>query len=47
MKLVVAAVFTNFETHVVVDEGMEQMDHLVARPVAEKLLMGFKHLPKA
>jgi hypothetical protein len=47
MKLVVAAVITNFETHVVDDQGMEQMDHLLARPVAEKVLMGFKRLPTA
>jgi hypothetical protein len=47
MKLVVAAVYTNYTTYIVDDEGIEQIDHMIARPVAEKLLLGFKRLPKA
>ncbi len=47
MKLIVGAVYTNFTTYIVDDEGIEQRDHMVARPKSEKLLLGFKRLPKA
>ena len=47
MKVVVAAIYTNYTTYVIDDEGIEQMDTMVARPAGEKLILGFNLLPKA
>jgi hypothetical protein len=47
MKVVMAAIFTNYTAHVIDDEGIEQVDSMVARPVAEKLILGFKRVDKA
>lgn len=46
MKLVVAAIYTNFESAVVDDEGMEQMDAGIAAPVGDRLVLRFRHLPR-
>ena len=39
MKLIVAAIYTNFETSVVDDTGIEQADAYVAGPVGKKPLL--------
>ena len=44
MKLVTAAIYTNFVTEVVDDEGIEQVDAYIARPKGEKLILGFRHV---
>jgi hypothetical protein len=46
MKLVVAAVCVNFDIYVVDDSGIEQRDHMIARPVADNVLLGFKRVPQ-
>jgi len=47
MKVVVAAIYTNYTTYVIDDEGIEQLDAMVASPAREKLVLGFNRLPKA
>lgn len=42
MKLVLAAVYTNFETTIVNDSGMEQRDGIIASPVGDKLILKLK-----
>jgi hypothetical protein len=44
LKLVAAGVFANFDILLVEDHGMEQVDNMIARPVAEKMIVGFKRL---
>ncbi|KAK1728414.1 hypothetical protein CaCOL14_012841 [Colletotrichum acutatum] len=44
MKLIVAAIWTNFTTHVVDDTGIEQDDTYTARPVGERLILRFEHV---
>lgn len=44
MKLVTAAIYTNYVTEVVDDEGMEQIDAYIARPRGEKLLLRFRRV---
>lgn len=44
MKLVVAAIYTNFRTEVVDGEGMEQVDSYVAGPVGGKCVLRFKRV---
>ena len=44
MKLVVAAVYTNYTTEIVDDEGMEQADTYISGPVGEKCVLRFKHI---
>ena len=44
MKLVTAALYTNFVTEVVDDEGIEQVDDYIARPRGEKLVLRFRHV---
>lgn len=46
MKLVVAAIYTNYTTYVIDDEGIEQLDSMVARPTGEKLILGFNRLQR-
>lgn len=41
MKLITAAVFVNFTTHVVDDEGIEQVDAYTAMPKSNKLILRF------
>ena len=43
MKLVIAAIYTNYVTEIVDDEGIEQADTYISRPVADKLILKFKH----
>lgn len=44
MKLVVAAVYTNYTTEIVDAEGIEQADEFISGPVGEKLVLRFKHV---
>lgn len=44
MKLVIAAIYTNYVTEIVDDEGLEQVDAYIARPKGEKLILRFKHV---
>lgn len=44
MKLVIAAVYTNYTTEIVDDEGMEQADCFVAGPVGGKCVLRFKRV---
>ncbi len=44
MKLIVAAVYTNFETVVVDDVGIGQVDAYTAGPRAERLILRFKRV---
>jgi hypothetical protein len=46
MKLVVASVYTNYTTHIVDDEGIEQEEGMIGSPVGEKLILRFNHIPK-
>jgi hypothetical protein len=46
MKLIVASIYTNYETYIIDDEGIEQLDSMVAYPVGEKLILGFNRIPK-
>jgi hypothetical protein len=47
MKLTVAAIYTNYTTYIIDDEGIEQLDRMVASPAGEKLILGFNHIAKA
>ncbi len=46
MKLVTAAIYTNYTTHIVDDEGIEQVDAYTAHPRANKLILKFERLEK-
>jgi hypothetical protein len=41
IKLVIAAVYSNFRTQVVNDEGIEQMDGYTCGPTSNKLILSF------
>ena len=43
MKLAVAAIYTNYTTSIVDDEGIEQLDNYIAVPTSHKLILSFKH----
>ena len=42
IKLIVAAVYSSFETRIVDDEGIEQVDAYTAMPRSNKLILSFK-----
>ena len=44
MKLIIAAIYTNFSTHIVDDEGIEQVDAYTAGPRGNKLILRFEHV---
>ena len=44
MKLVIAAIYTNYTTEIVDDEGIEQADTFVSAPVGGKLILRFKRV---
>ena len=46
MKLMVAAIYTNYTTSIIDDEGMEQADAFLGHPVGEKLLLKLNPLPR-
>jgi hypothetical protein len=47
MKLIIGSIYTNYTTYVVNDDGIEQLDGMVAAPAAEQLILGFKRSSKA
>jgi hypothetical protein len=42
MKLIIAAVYTNFKSHIVNDAGIEQMDGYMGHPKSNKLFLRFE-----
>lgn len=42
MKNVIAAIYTNFISHIVDDTGMEQTDGYTSRPASESLTLSFE-----
>lgn len=44
MKLVIAAIYSNFTTEIVDAEGIEQSDEFISRPVGEKLVLRFRRV---
>jgi cytochrome P450 len=44
LKVVLAAIYLNFETFIVDDEGIEQIDDMMATPKSDKLILGFKRI---
>ncbi|KAF2667232.1 putative cytochrome P450 monooxygenase [Microthyrium microscopicum] len=44
LKLVLAAIYTNYETTIIDDEGIEQLDDMMATPKGDKLILGFTFL---
>ena len=44
MKLVTAAIYTNYTTSIVDDEGIEQLQSFVAGPKGGKLILAFEHV---
>lgn len=44
IKLIVAAIYSNFTTHIVDDEGMEQADGYTVGPVSGRLYLKFEEL---
>ena len=46
MKLITAAIYTNYTTYVIDDEGIEQVDAYTAHPKAEKLILRFERVGK-
>ena len=47
MKFILAAVYTNFSTTIVDDDGIEQMDGFIAGPESDKLVLAFHQVAKA
>ena len=43
-KLIIAAIYTNYTTTIVDDEGIEELDAYTTRPVGEKLILKFVHV---
>ena len=44
MKSMVAMIYSEFETSIVDDDGMEQVDGVVAGPVGDKLILWFREV---
>ncbi|KAF6836509.1 cytochrome p450 [Colletotrichum musicola] len=44
MKLITAAIWSNFTTYIVDDDGIEQDDTYTARPLAERLILSFEQV---
>ncbi|MCJ1230223.1 hypothetical protein MMC12_006895 [Toensbergia leucococca] len=44
MKLAMVAIYTNYTTTIVDDEGIEQADDYISRPVGNKLILRMKHV---
>lgn len=40
----VATIYTNYQTQIVDDEGIEQADEFISGPVGGKLLLRFQHV---
>lgn len=41
-KIVLALIYINFETYIIDDEGIEQVDSVAGWPKGDKLILGFK-----
>ena len=44
MKLLIAAVYTNFTTSIIDDTDIEQTDGYVGRPISNQLILKFEHV---
>jgi cytochrome P450 len=44
LKLLVASIYANFTTEIVDDEGIEQLDWVLASPAGDKLILSFKRV---
>lgn len=44
MKLAIAAIYSNYTTIIVDDQGIEQSDSYISRPVGNKLILRFEHV---
>jgi hypothetical protein len=44
MKLITAAIYSNFKTNIVDDEGIEATDAYTVRPKSNKLILRFAHI---
>lgn len=44
MKLVTAAIYSNFRTTVVDDDGIEAIDAYTVKPTSDKLILKFEHI---
>jgi hypothetical protein len=42
MKLVIAAIYTNYTTHIVDDTGIEQVEAFIAGPRSNQLILRFE-----
>lgn len=42
MKLIIAAIYTNFTSHIVNDDGIEQMDGYTCGPKSNRLFLRFE-----
>lgn len=47
LKSITAAIYTNYETTIVDDEGIEQEDAFLAGPVGRKLVLKFRSVNDA
>lgn len=47
LKFITAAIYTNYETTIVDDEGIEQEDAFLAGPVGRKLVLKFRSVNDA
>lgn len=43
MKFIIAAIYTDFKTMIIDDEGVEQMDMYTAPPKSGKLIIRLEH----
>lgn len=44
MKLLVTAIYTNWQTVIVDDEGIEEIDAYTTRPRSNRLILRFQHI---
>ena len=42
VKLAMVAIYTNFDTYIVDDTGIEQVDAFLAGPASDRLILSFK-----
>lgn len=46
MKLIIAAVYSNYTTHILDDGGIEQGDGYTGRPASEQLWLRFERVAR-
>ena len=46
LKLLIAAIYTNFATSIVDDSGIDQMDAYIAGPIGNKLILRFHEVSR-